>query len=69
LWYYDDDGNFVMGSRRKRRVRQGCVLGMFLFFLKVEPMYSRLRVAMGEQDALYAYCVDSYLVAEQQKLA
>jgi len=35
LWYYDDDGNFILGTRNKREVRQGCVLGMFLFYLTI----------------------------------
>ena len=28
-WYYYENGNFVLGTRNKRVVRQGCVLGMF----------------------------------------
>ena len=43
LWYYDENGNFVLGARNKRGVRQGCVLGMFLSCITMEPMYARLR--------------------------
>ena len=32
LWYYDESGNFVLSTHNKRGVRQGCVLGMFLFY-------------------------------------
>ena len=30
LWYYDENGNFVMKARKKRGVRHDCVLGVFL---------------------------------------
>ena len=33
LWYYDENGNFVLGARNKRGVRQGCVLRMFMSFI------------------------------------
>jgi hypothetical protein len=33
LWYFDENGKFVMGTRHKTGVRQGCVLGLFLFCL------------------------------------
>ncbi len=35
----------------------------------MEPIYSMMRAAMGEQGALYVYCDDSYLVAELDKVA
>ena len=69
LWYYDENKNFVLSTRQRRGVRQGCVLGMFLFCLTMEPLYMRLRAAMREQGAVYAYCDDSYLVAEPDKMA
>ena len=47
LWYYDENGNFVLGARNKRGVRHGCVLGMFLFCIIMEPVYARLRMAVG----------------------
>jgi hypothetical protein len=34
-WYYDENGNFAMGTRQLRGVRQGCVLSLFLFCLTV----------------------------------
>jgi hypothetical protein len=69
LLYYDEIGNFVMAPQQRRGVRQGCALGMFLFCVTMEPVYTRLRAAMGDQDNLYAYCDDSYLIFEPDKLA
>ncbi len=34
----------------------------------MEPLYIQLRAAMGEEGALYAYCDDSYLLAEPEKM-
>ena len=68
LWYYEDNGNFILRTHNMRGVRRGYVLGMFLFCLAMEPVYSRLRAAMGEQGTLYAYCDDSYLIAEPDKI-
>jgi hypothetical protein len=33
LWYYDENEKFVLYTRQRRGVRQGCVLGVFLFCL------------------------------------
>jgi len=52
LWYHDENGNFVLGTRNMRGVRQGCVLGMFLFCLAMEPVYARMRAAVGEEGVL-----------------
>jgi len=46
LWYYDENGNFVLHTHNRRGVRQGCVLGMFLLCLSMEPVYMRLRATM-----------------------
>ncbi len=69
LWNYDEAGNFVLGTRNRRGVRQGCVLGFFLFCLTMEPVYTRLRVALWEEGTLVTYCDDSYLLAEPDKMA
>jgi len=63
LWYYDENGKFVVGVRNRRGFRQGCVLGMFLFCVTMQPIYARLQEAVGEEGALYTYCDDSYLLA------
>jgi len=42
---------------------------MFLFCFTMDPVYMRMRAAMGEEGALYAYCDDSYLILEPKKLA
>jgi hypothetical protein len=60
LWFYDENWNFVLHTHNQRGVRQGCVLGMFLFCLTMEPFYMRLRAAMGEHGTLYAYRDDAY---------
>ena len=60
LWYYDENGNFVLSTHNRRGVRRGCILGMFVFCLTTEPVYTRLREAMGEHGTLYAYSDDSY---------
>ncbi len=31
LWYCDENGRFVMGARNRRGVKQGSVMGMFMF--------------------------------------
>ena len=35
----------------------------------MEPVYARLRAALGEEGALFTYCDDSYLLAEPKKVA
>jgi hypothetical protein len=69
LWYYDENGNFVLGARNKRDVRQGCVLGLFLFFITMEPVYARLRAVVGEEGVLYTYCDNSYLLVPMKHMA
>jgi hypothetical protein len=69
LWYYDENGNFVMGSSNKRGVRYGCVLDMFRFCLTMAPIYARLRAAVGEEGVLYTYCDESYILAPVEKMA
>ncbi len=69
LWYFDENGNFVMGTRQTRGVRQGCVLGMFLLCLTMEPVYKRLREAAGEEGVLYTYSDDSYILAPKEDMA
>ena len=69
LWYYDENGNFILGARNKRGVRQGCVLGMFLFCVTMEPVYARIRAAVGDEGVMYTYCDDLYLLAPTKQLA
>jgi hypothetical protein len=69
LWYYDENGNFVMGTRNKRGVRQGFVLDMFSFCLTMASVYARLRAEVGEEGVLYTYCDDSYILAPVEKMA
>jgi hypothetical protein len=53
LLYYDENVNFVMGTRNKRGVHQGCVLGMFMFCITMEPIYARLRTVVGDDGVMY----------------
>jgi hypothetical protein len=69
LWYYDENGNFVMGTRQLRGVRQGCVLGLFLFCITMVPVYARLKQAAGEEGVVYAYSDDSYILAPKEQMA
>jgi hypothetical protein len=68
-WYYDENGKFVFGVKNKRGVRQGCVLGMFLFCITMVPVYARLQASVGEEGVLYTYCDDSYLLAPAEQMA
>jgi hypothetical protein len=37
--------------------------------MTMEPVYTRLRAAMEEEEALNAYCDDAYLIAKPEKLS
>ena len=69
LWYYDETGHFVIGAKNMRGVHHGCVLGVFLFCLAMEPVYAHLRAALEEEGIFFTYCDDSYLQAEPEKMA
>ena len=53
LWYYDENGKVVLGARNKRGARHGCVLGMFLLCITMEPVYAKLRATVGEEGVEY----------------
>ncbi len=42
---------------------------MFLFCLTMEPVYARLREAVGEEGVLYTYSDDSYILAPKENMA
>jgi len=69
LWYNEENVKFVLGVRNIRGVRQGCVLGTFLFCITMRPVYARLRDAVGEEGVLYTYCDDFYLLALAEHMA
>ena len=50
-------------------VRQGCVLGMFLFCITMEPIYARMRAAVVDEGVMYTYCDDSYILAPTEQMA
>ena len=63
LWYYDEHGNYVASHCNRRGIRQGCVLGAFLFCLAMRSVYTRLGELLGQSNALYAYSDDVYLIS------
>ena len=58
-----------MGTRQLRDVRQGYVLGLFVFCLTMELVYERLRQATGEEGVVYTYSDDSYILAPKEQMA
>ena len=50
-------------------VRQGYVLGAFLFCLVIYTIYDRLQALLGSDGALYAYSDDVYLISDPVRMA
>jgi len=69
LFYYDEHGNYIASYDNKNGVRQGWVLGAFLFCLDMQPVYTRLGALLGPEGALYAYSDDVYLIADPANMA
>jgi len=42
---------------------------LFLFCLTMEPVYARLRQAVGEEGVVYTYSDDSYILAPKEQMA
>ena len=47
LWYFDEDGVLRHKLFSRRGIRQGCVLGIFIFCITVAPIYKSLRNELG----------------------
>jgi hypothetical protein len=69
LSFYDEHGNFVQSYYSKTGVRQGYVLGAFLFCLAMAPVYARIGSLFGPDGALHAYSDDGYLLADPVHMA
>ena len=69
LWYYGEKGNFVEFYFSRTCVRQGFVLGAFLFCLAMYPVYARLQDLLGSKGKLYAYSDDVYLISNSVSMA
>jgi hypothetical protein len=69
LVYYDEHGNYIASYFSKNGVRQGFVLGAFLFCLAMQLVYTRLGALLGLDGAIYAYSDDVYLVADPTSMA
>jgi hypothetical protein len=67
--YYDEPGNYVESRYSRCGVRQGCVLGAFLFCLAMKLVYSRLGELLGANGVLYSYSDDVYLVSDPISMA
>jgi len=50
LFYYDENGYYIAIYYSKNGVRQGCVLGAFLFCLAMQHVYSRLGALLGPKE-------------------
>jgi len=61
LWHFDEDGNLAFTLQSRRRVRQGCVLGIFLFCVAMAPIYCDMRAKLGPDGMLVAFSDDCCL--------
>jgi hypothetical protein len=58
LWYYDEEGTLTHTLLSRRGVRQGCVLGIFIFCIAMAPIYLALGEKLGPEGMLLAYSDD-----------
>jgi len=61
LWYFDEDGNLTHTQKSRRGVRQGCVLGIFIYCVTMAPIYMVLKYELGPNELLIAFSNDVYL--------
>ena len=61
LWYFDEHGNLSQTFPSRRGVRQGCVIGLFIFCLTMAPICKALKSELGPDGMLVAYSDDVYL--------
>ena len=61
LWYINEEGNLTHSQSSRRGVRQGCVLGLFVFFVTMSPIYKTLREELGQDGMLVAFSYAVYL--------
>jgi hypothetical protein len=69
LWYYDENGNYMVSHYNRCGARQGCVLGAFLFCLAMRPVYARLATLLGLDGELYAFSDDVYLLSDPNNMS
>ena len=61
LWYFDEDGNLSHTQPSRQGVRQGCVLGIFIFYVTMAPIYKQIKEGLGPEGMLVAFSDDVYL--------
>jgi hypothetical protein len=61
LWFYDEQGNFILAVFCRKGVRQGCVLGTTILCVTVRPVYDALLVILGPEGFLFSYADDVYM--------
>ena len=61
LWFFDEEGNLTHNQASRKGVRQGCVLGLFVFCVTMAPIYKALREKLGQDGMLVAFSDHVYL--------
>ena len=57
-----------IAEHSSRGVREGRVLGSFLFCLAMAHVYKRLAATLGTEGALYSYLDDAYFLAKPEAM-
>ena len=65
LWYFVEEGNLSHTLPSRRGVRQGCVLGIFIFCGTMAPIYQNPMFELGPDGMLVAYLDAMYLHGPQ----
>ena len=68
LRYYDEEGTLTHTLLSRRGVRQGYVLGIFIFCIAMAPNYLALGEKLGPEGMLVTYLDDCYLHGPKMKV-
>jgi len=69
LWYFDEEGVLRHMLFSRRGLRQGYLLGIFIFCITMAPIYLSLDNELGPEGMLLAYSDDVYLHGPPVKVA
>jgi len=61
LWFFDEDGNLTHTQQPRRGVRQGCVIGLFIFCVTMAPIYMDIKNHLGREGLQIDFSDDVYL--------
>jgi hypothetical protein len=61
LWHFDEEGVLRHRLFSRRGIRQGCVLGIFIFCITMAPIYKSPKNELGPEGMLMSYSDDVYL--------